>query len=98
MENRDKILIQYKKWGKAHTIAWIVLGVLFFVTKILTIINEFVDLTSLAYTVFTWLSTVLSMVDLILIIICYVKIRKYRKLINQNKENENKKSVDTERE
>lgn len=86
----DMIIIQNKRWHKMRVIAWVCFWVLFCVTRILIIVDEFVDLTSLVYTIFTWVSTALNIADLILIIICYVKIRKYRKLIKQSEGNENK--------
>lgn len=86
MKNKDDTFKKYNKWSLIHTVALICFAVLFIVNKILIIVDEFADLTSLAYTVYTWVSTATAIADFILIIICEIKIRKIKKLIGENKD------------
>lgn len=82
MENHDENLIRYKKWRRLYIAVLICSGVLILISNMLQIVNGFVvDLRGLAFTVCALLSLALEIIFLILIVICYVKIRKLKKFL-----------------
>lgn len=81
MKNNDKLRMRYKKLCLFRVSLWSCLGLIIFITQILRIVNEFVGLPIIFYTVSICVTLVLSIAVIILLVICYFKIRRIRKRI-----------------
>ena len=83
----------FKKWAKVCTITAIITGVLGIITSLLTILSEFTDFEVKAPylygKIFVFIMLAIFLVLITLMIISYIKARKYKKLIENSNDDEN---------
>ena len=83
----------FKKWAKVCTITAIITGVLGIITSLLTILSEFTDFEVKAPylygKIFVFIMLASFLVLITLMIISYIKARKYKKLIENSNDDEN---------
>lgn len=83
----------FKKWAKVCTITEIITGVLAIITSLRTILSEFTDFEAKAPylygKIFPFIMLAIFLVLVTLIIISYIKVRKYKKLIENSNDDEN---------
>ena len=83
----------FKKWAKVCTISAIITGVLGIITSLLTILSEFTDFEVKAPylygKIFVFIMLAIFFVLITLMIISYIKARKYKKLIENSNDDEN---------
>ena len=95
MENNDynETFKGFKKWAKVCTIMAIITGVLGVITSLLTILSEFTDFEVKAPylygKIFVFIMLAIFLVLITLMIISYIKARKYKKLIENSNDDEN---------
>ena len=98
MKNNDcnKNVEEFMKWSKVCIITAIITVVFSIIPALLTILNEFTDLGAkmpyLYSKILAWIMLVIFLALVTFEIFCYVKARKYKKLIEKI---ENNKSEDT---
>ena len=95
MENIDynETVKGFKKWAKVCTITAIITGVLGIITSLLTILSEFTDFEVKAPylygKIFVFIMLAIFLALITLMIISYIKARKYQKLIDNSNDDEN---------
>ena len=95
MGNKDynETIKGFQKWAKVCTITAILTGVLGIIMSLLTILSEFADFEVKAPylygKIFVFIMLAIFLVLITLMIISYIKARKYKKLIENSNDDEN---------